>query len=160
MIETKRLTLREFTLDDREEVFRLSQEEGIKRWLNNQTYANEEKAATVLSNLIEQYRLRDSEVFVLAIDLKHPKKLIGHIGYSTYDDEYEIGFAIADEHKRKGYAKEAIKAFTEFSFMEHGVSLIAVVEKDNKASIHTVKSCGYKKVKEFQNKIIFESELK
>ena len=52
MIETKKLLLRPFTLNDTGKVFQMSLEDGMKKWIPDQVYDDENEAHEVLEFLI------------------------------------------------------------------------------------------------------------
>ncbi|RCW54616.1 MULTISPECIES: GNAT family N-acetyltransferase [Halanaerobium] len=144
--ETKRLKLRLFKKSDLKKVFQMSQEEGIRRWLSDQYYKNQEKAAEVINFLIESYSEVDplKKPFVLGIELKKNKELIGHIGLSPVDDLVEVGYAVEEKYQGAGYATEAVKVFSAWAQKELNLEVIwGIVEKDNSASAKVLAKAGY-----------------
>ncbi|MGD9707796.1 MAG: GNAT family N-acetyltransferase [Candidatus Delongbacteria bacterium] len=152
MIETKYLILRPFILDDTEKVYQMSLEDGLKKWIPDQVYADENETSEVLEFLITCYNEPDPKFkpFVLGIELKETRELIGHAGLSPLDNGgVEIGYAIEEKHQGKGYATEAVKAISEYAISHFGLkNITAVVDSMNTASVKALEKSGYKFVKE------------
>jgi RimJ/RimL family protein N-acetyltransferase len=113
MIETTSLLLRHFVLEDAAAALFLSNEETSRTWLPSQVYRDHAHARSALSFLISQYSTPGNPEYgpyVLAIEHRVDAELIGHVGFSPFDDEVEIGFAIAQNYQRRGLATEAILA--------------------------------------------------
>lgn len=144
--ETRRLELRHLTPDDTAVIYRLSQEEGMRRFLPDQVYADEAEAAGVLSFLIAQYALpvARSKAFVHAVVLKDSGELIGHVGLSPVGDDMEIGYAIAAAHQGEGYATEAVRATVRWALEEQGLPrVLGIVSRENLGSIRVLENAGF-----------------
>ena len=46
--------------------------------------------------------------YVLAVEHKDEAKLLGHVGFSPFDDEVEVSYAIAESSRGRGYGTEAL----------------------------------------------------
>ncbi len=143
VIQTKRLLLRPLTLADAEAFFRYRSLPEICRFQSFQPKTRAE---------IEAF-LRASENTPqdapgtwrqLAVCL-HSGTLIGDIGVHTLDDcQLELGYTLAPEHQRKGYATEAVLAILRQAFSvwnKHRV--IASVDPENRASIRLLERLGF-----------------
>jgi len=152
MIATNRLILRTFTLKDTEKVFIMSIEDGMKKWIPDQVYADENEAREVLGFLISCCNEPDPEKkpFVLGIELKSTGELIGHAGLSPLNNgEVEIGYAVGEKHQGKGYATDAVEALSEYGLKHFGLkSVTGVVDSMNTASVRVLEKAGYMFVKE------------
>jgi ribosomal-protein-alanine N-acetyltransferase len=74
---------------------------------------------SVLESLIGQYSSPANPrqgAYVLAIEHKADRTVIGHVGLSPIDDDVEIGFAIAQRYQGRGFAAEAIVAASWWAF--------------------------------------------
>lgn len=155
MIETRNLILRPFTPSDSNKVYEMSLEDGMKKWIPDQVYADENETRGVLEFLISCYEKPDPKVkpFVLGIELKGTGELIGHAGLSPIGDGVEIGYAIEDKNQGKGYATEALKAISEYAISHFCLqNIIGVVDSMNTGSLRVLEKAGYKFVKEeFRN---------
>ena len=150
VIETKRLILREYTLDDFDELYSLLSdpitmshypkpydENGTKRWIDW---------------CINSYKNNGFGLWVLV--LKETNTFIGDCGLSmqNIDGESlpEIGYHIKKEYWRNGYAKEAASAVKEWAFANTDFeTLYSYMTKDNIGSYKTAESIGMKKIKEY-----------
>lgn len=151
MIETRRLRLRHFTLDDVEKVFFMSIEESMKKGIPNQVYESMEESREVVEFLMSQYDTLPSEkeaLYVLGIEVKETEELIGHVGLSTYPDGIEIGYAIEEKEQGKGYGTEAVAGISEWATKDLKIQKIygSVIE-ENFVSCKLVEKVGYEYLK-------------
>jgi len=150
-INTERLILRPFTFSDTEKVYQMSLEEGMKKWIPDQVYKDENEAHEVLEFLISCYEDPDPKTkpFVLGIELKDSKELIGHVGLSPFENSVEIGYAVENKHQGKGYATEAIKAMCQYALDKFNLhKILGIVASENKGSIKALEKAGFKFVEE------------
>ena len=120
-IETRSLLIRKFVLQDAPAVFVLSNEETSRSGLPSQVCRDHAHAVSVLEFLISQCSTPGDPrhgPYVLAIEHRVDRLLIGHVGFSPLDDEVEIGFAIAQDYQRQGLATEAIVAASRWALRE------------------------------------------
>lgn len=145
-IETERLVIRPFSLDDVKTIFILSQEEGMRTWIPDQVYKDEMQTTDVLNFLMTQYEKENPKEapVVFAIALKDSKEVIGHVGLSAFEENVEIGYAIGEKHGGKGYATEAVKAYTEWALKTLPVKKIyGIVANENHGSGRVLEKAGY-----------------
>jgi len=145
-IDSKRLLLRHFTIADSPKVYQMSLEEGMKNWIPDQVYINEDETREVLEFLISCYVNPDPKTkpFVLGVELKATNELIGHVGLSPLNGEVEIGYAIEDNYQRKGYATEAIKAICEYAIAKFKLEkILGIVAGENTGSIKALEKAGF-----------------
>ncbi len=144
---TERLRIRNFTLSDTKQIYQMSREEGIKKWLPDQVYKDKEEAKEVLKFLISRYQYipkTDKCPYVFGVELKDNKKLIGHVGLSQIDLGIEVGYGVADQYKNKGYATEVLKVFSKWALDNLSLDkLWGIVDENNLASIKVLKKSGY-----------------
>ena len=160
IVETHSIYLRAFTLDDSEKVFKMSIENGMKEWIPDQVYSDQNHAKEVLDFLIQQYNicLGPSEIpIVFGVCLKSSNELIGHVGLSPYNGDAEIGYAIENKQQKKGYATEAILAMTTWAFKKFNLPFIlGIVEAENIGSCRTLEKATFalenEEYKMFHNK--------
>ena len=146
ILTSKRLNFRFFEKSDLEKIYQMSQEEGIRKWLPDQYYENRKEAAEVINFLINSYKAINpkEKPFVLGIELKENKELIGHIGLSPVAGLIEIGYAVEEKHQGAGYATEAIKEFSAWTQKKLNLEAIwGIVEKENLASARVLEKSGY-----------------
>lgn len=152
MIATNRLILRPFTLKDTGKVFEMSIEDGMKHWIPDQVYADENEAREILGFLINCYTEADptNKPFVLGTELISTGELIGHAGLSPLNHgEVEIGYAVEEKYQGKGYATEAVRALSEYGLKHFGLkSVTGVVDSANSGSVRVLEKAGYRFVRE------------
>jgi RimJ/RimL family protein N-acetyltransferase len=141
------LSIRPFVPSDAADIYRLSTEKGYQTWLSNQVYEDESRARSALEFLIAKYfdpgdpRLGP---YVLAIEHRVSRTLIGHVGFSPFEKDVEIGFAIAEAYQRRGLATEAVLAGTRWALETFGLRrILGVASVANKASIRTLENAGF-----------------
>jgi RimJ/RimL family protein N-acetyltransferase/predicted enzyme related to lactoylglutathione lyase len=137
-IRTPSLVLRHFVLQDAGAVFALSNEATSRTWLPSQVYKDDAEAVSALKSLIRHYSTPANPrkgPYVLAIENRATGTLIGHVGFSPFGDDVEIGFAIAQNHQRRGCATEAIVAASCWIFQSFDLErIIAITSSENIAS--------------------------
>ncbi len=146
-LETDRLVLRPFTLDDLGPVFAMSREAGMRRWLPDQVYADLFAARAVLDRLIAGYGDRYAPVsgpLVLGVEARGSGVLVGHVGLGPYRDLVEIGYAIGEAHQGQGLATEAVAALTAWGHRVRGLPEISgITDRENRASRRVLEKAGY-----------------
>lgn len=83
------------------------------------------------------------------ITLKEENIVVGSIGCSYYEDLQETGitYFIGAKYRNKGYAAEAVKAYTEFFLQNYDIpKMIATVRAENIFSWKVVEKAGFKLV--------------
>ncbi|MBN2858465.1 MAG: GNAT family N-acetyltransferase, partial [Candidatus Delongbacteria bacterium] len=126
-------------------------ENGMKQWIPDQVYSDENEAREVLEFLISCYEKPDPKrrPFVTGIALRDTGELIGHAGLSPLNGEVEIGYAVEEKHQGKGYATEAVRALSKYGITHFGLkSITGVVDKNNTGSKRVLEKAGYGFIKE------------
>jgi len=158
-LKTERLNIREFSLEDSKKVLSMSQEKGIKKWMPDQVYSDIEQTKNILNFLIAQYDVEPdprNNPYVLGIELKANKELIGHIGLSAIEKGVEIGYAITDQYQKKGLASEAVSKFSGWVINNFALkSIWGVVNKNNEGSIKVLEKSNYQYVEEKGNQLLY-----
>ena len=152
IIETKRLILREYTIDDFEDLFEiLSDAETMQHY--PKPY-DEKMTHRWIEWSIGNYKEHGFGLW--AIILKETGKFIGDCGLTiqNIDGELlpEIGYHINKKYWRKGFGKEAAKAVRDWAFENTEYNcLYSYMKGTNVASYSTAASVGMKKIKEFSD---------
>lgn len=143
ILESNRIFIREFTLADTKQIYLLSREKSLQKWLPDQVYACEEEAKDVLNFLISNYKSH-SLPFVMAVAEKVSNKVIGHVGLSSITQGLEIGYAIGEKYQGLGYGTEAVKLWSHFVKEKFNIDkLYGVVNYRNTASCRVLEKVGY-----------------
>lgn len=152
LLTTNRLIIREFKSDDLQTLYSLSQEQSMRDFLPDQVYETIDKAEETLDFLMSKYSNDLSKIgypYVLALALKDTDELIGHVGLSKIQEGVEIGYAIAESYQRKGFATEAVTAFTDWAKTILSLDAIyAVVKSKNIGSCRILEKTGFEFIKE------------
>ncbi len=141
------LRLRGFVPGDAAKMVRMSREQGIRRWIPDQVYADETHARQVLVALIEAARDPGTPTrgpYVLGVCLAATQELIGHVGLSPFRGEVEIGFAIEDAQQRRGHAMAAVGALARWALPAFGLArIVGHVADENLASCRVLEGAGF-----------------
>ncbi len=144
-IETERLILREFTLDDVGAMFRnWTQDPDVTRFLRWAPHSDEQVTTDLVKKWMAQYG--DSDYYHWVIALKESNMPIGSIGIlnvSVLDESGEIGYAVGKPWWGQGYTAEATKTVIAFAFEQVGFHrLEAYHSVNNPASGRVMQKCG------------------
>jgi RimJ/RimL family protein N-acetyltransferase len=146
-LATPSLLIRRFAVADADNVLALSHEETWRTWLPSQAYRDRAHALSVLEFLIAQCSAPGNPrhgPYVLAIESRADRRLIGHVGFSPLDGEVEIGFSIAQSHQRQGLATEAIVAASRWVLRTFGLDrIVAVTSVANIGAKRTLGRAGF-----------------
>lgn len=157
MIETERLLLRNYTLEDFDALYEImSDAETMQHY---PAPFDESKTRNWIAWNIDNYEKYGFGLW--AVVLKETKEFIGDCGITMQNiDEKilpEIGYHIHKKYWRNGFAKEAARAVRDWVFRNTQYDTIySYMKYTNVASYSTAIATGMKKVKEYpdQNNIL------
>ena len=147
-LETERLILRQFTINDAEFMFKnWANDDNVTKYLTWPTHKDINVSKYVLENvLILNYKNNDS--YQWAIVLKEINEPIGTISVVDKNDEIqmvEIGYCIGKQWWNKGITTEALNAIIKYFFEEIEVNRIeAWHDIKNPNSGKVMAKCGMK----------------
>ena len=125
-LETERLILRPFTLEDAPAMYRnWASEPEVTKYLTWPTHASEEVSHAVLTDWVA--RQSDPEWYNWAIELKALGEPIGSISAVKVDDAVQlvhIGYCIGTKWWKQGIVSEALARVMRFFFEEVGVNRV------------------------------------
>lgn len=125
-LETDRLILRKFNLDDAEAMFKnWASDEEVTKYLMWPAHKNLEVSKGYITSLIETYQ--NLNKYDWAIELKEIGEVIGSIGIVRCNEEIacvEIGYCIARQWWNKGITSEAFLLIVKFLMEELEVNRI------------------------------------
>lgn len=157
------ITLRPLSPRDTDKIFQMSQEASLARFLPDQVYSDREEAAQVLETLIAFYDDQDhpgSKPYVLGVVLNSTGELVGHVGLSPIERGIEIGYAVAEKHQGRGFARQAV---AEMLRVVQGAASVpeiyGIVDPDNLPSRKVLERCGFSRVGREAGKIVYKIEL-
>lgn len=157
-IITPSLRLRHIVVDEAVRMMELNGEPSTRRWLPSHVYANETEATERMQYLISCYASPGDPrrgPYVLAVDHLATGALLGHVGFSPFDSDVEVSYAIAERYRRQGYGAEALYHACQWAANRFGLaSLLAITEADNEPSRRTLERArfvhGHDSVMRFQ----------
>jgi len=152
-IETERLLLRPFALDDLSDLHAITGHEEVVRYLPEGVWTLEE-TREALRKVTDRYKRGQSvtEVkYTLAVVEKNTKKVVGWCGLGPMDfdqAEVEIYYGLSRDLWGRGIATEAAKALLHYGFQSIGLEkIVAIVKPENRTSQRVIEKLGmsYKK---------------
>lgn len=133
---TKRLVLRQISVDDITEVFTLRSDTKIMQFINRPLAETTADALQLIQKIIDSAAANDGITW--AISLQNNITLIGTIGFWKIDTENhraEIGYLLNPAYQQKGIMREAIEAVLAYGFTTMQLhSVEANVNPANEAS--------------------------
>jgi RimJ/RimL family protein N-acetyltransferase len=167
VIETERLTLRKFTLEDASFVMDLMNSPGWLEFIGDRNVRSEEAAKFYLeTGPLKSYRERGYGLWI--VETKGPVIAIGMCGILKRDSLSwpDIGFAFLPEYIGKGYAFEAAHATLDYAVHTLKLEkLAAITTPTNQASIRLLTRLGliqsgtYSKGDDSPPLLLFETTL-
>lgn len=146
-LETERLILRRFTLEDAECAFKnWMSNDNVTRFLRWQTHKDVSVTLEYLQFLLDNYSKND--FYDWAIELKSIGEPVGSISAVALDEwssSAEIGYCIGEHWWRQGITSEALAAVMRFFFEEIGANRVySEHDVNNPNSGKVMRKCGLK----------------
>ena len=147
MLETDRLILRRFTIEDASDMFQnWASDPEVTKYLTWPTHTDLDQTEDVITRWEDE--TIDNDVYRWAIELKEIGQVIGSIsavGMNEKVQSVEIGYCIGKEFWRKGYTSEALAEVMRFFFDEVGANRVeARCDVHNTNSAKVMEKCGMK----------------
>jgi len=144
ILETERLILREFDLDDAAFIVELLNTPGWIKFIGNKNVNSPEEAKAYLQNgQMKSYELNGFGLSM--VELKYVGVPIGMCGLIKRDrlDDIDIGFAMLPEFAGTGYGHEIASATLDYAKSELGLKrVIGITDRENKISIRLLEKIG------------------
>ncbi len=145
VLETERLILRRFTIDDAMDMYRnWASDPDVTKFLTWKTYASPKDADAILKIWDENYAQPD--FYQWAIELKQIGQPIGSISVVHLNDQVasaEIGYCIGKTWWHQGFTSEALERVMGFLFDEVGMNRIeSRHDVNNPYSGKVMEKCG------------------
>lgn len=144
ILETDRLLLREFVMDDAEAFFRMISDPDVTRYTGDGGKTLEEAKKGLEERLFRDYRKYGYGRW--AAVYKATGNVIGFAGLKYLDDvnEVDLGYRFFKEHWGKGLATEAAKAVLGYGVVVLRLQrIIGIADIENKASIRVLEKVGF-----------------
>lgn len=144
VLETERLRLRYFNLDDAEFIVRLLNEPSFIEHIGDKGVTTVEDARQYLQNApIDSYERFGYGLNM--VELKESGEAIGMCGLVRRDflDDADIGYAFLEQYWSRGYARESAKAVLKHARERLGLDrIVALVTPKNHSSIKLLERIG------------------
>jgi [ribosomal protein S5]-alanine N-acetyltransferase len=166
IIETERLFLRRFTMDDLDDLHQILGNEKVMEF--SLTGAKSlEQTKNFLNKVLENQQVKNYDLGFFPIISKNHKKLIGYLGLISQNvddlDRIELTHRLNPQYWGQGFVPETTKAVTKYAKSLGIPEIISIIEAENKNSIRVAEKLGMTIEKEtvFQNipVIIYKLEL-
>lgn len=146
-INTPSLRLRHFVVEEAARMMELNGEPSTRRWLPSHVYADMAEATSRMQYLISCYSSPGDPrlgPYVLAVEHLAGGALLGHVGFSPFDSEVEISYAIAERSRRSGYGSEALLYSCQWAAENFDLpSILAITETGNEPSRRTLERAAF-----------------
>jgi len=146
-LETERLILRKFDIEDAEDMFNnWASDNDVTKHLTWSTHKDIETSKKVISMWESDYG--NPEYYQWAIEIKETSQVVGDISFLHINNNLEmceIGYCIGKKYWNKGIVTEAFKELIRFSFHEIKFNRITGRHHtDNPASGKVMEKCALK----------------
>ncbi len=147
IFETERCIIKTITLDDKQDLFSLSNDINVWKYLGGEATAQWHR------NNIENLENLPQEFFTTRwiIRNKINNNFLGYTSMDTHHDgEYmELSYILLSDYWGYGYATEVANKIIRYAFNEKGFDkLLAEAQSANLASRHVLEKLGFYKIKE------------
>jgi ribosomal-protein-alanine N-acetyltransferase len=145
ILTTERLTLRQLTTNDGQDIFALRSDTEINKYLGRQPSKTVEDALHFITSVNENIQKNNSMYWV--ITLTSSKTVVGTIclyDFSTQKDSCEIGYELMTKFQGQGIMKEAVTAVIDFAF--HTLQfqkIVAFTHNDNTNSTKLLEKLNF-----------------
>lgn len=144
MLTTERLTLRQLSESDVQEIYLLRSDKTINKFLNRKPSETLDDALSFIKNI------RSNELLYWAITQTKSEKLVGTICLFDLSDELskcEIGYELLADHQGKGIMSEALQKVVGFAVDTVGVKTIeAFTHKENHSSTKLLEKLNFQRI--------------
>ena len=145
IIETKRLLIRPFKMEDIEPSYTMNLDAEVSKYtVDGGVVSKKEIERRIIENVFGDYAKYGFGR--LAVELKEENKFIGFTGLKYLEDmdEVDLGYRFMKEYWGKGIATESGKACVNLGFNKLGLKkIIAMVLPENTGSIHVLEKLNF-----------------
>jgi RimJ/RimL family protein N-acetyltransferase len=144
ILETERLVLQEFSIDDAEFILTLLNTHGWLEYIGDKNVRTIEDAENYLENVpIKSYKENGFGLWLIL--LKNNSTPIGMCGLIKREslDDIDIGFALLPEYSKLGYGYEIAQATINYAKHDLGIDkVVAITNSNNVPSIKLLNKLG------------------
>jgi ribosomal-protein-alanine N-acetyltransferase len=150
VLTTERLTLRQLSIDDQQNIFALRSDKEINKYLDRQVSRTIEDAINFINKVNDNIKKNNSIYW--AITLTETKKFVGTIclfDFSKENNSCEIGYELLTKFQGQGIMKEAVEKIIAYAFKTlQFQKIIAVTHPGNQNSTKLLTKINFIKSKE------------
>lgn len=140
-IETSRLQLRHFTLDDLDELAAIFSDSLVLKYLANGQAVTREETESALLSMIRHWQRHGYGRW--AVVQRETQKLIGYGGLRNFEGTPELVYLLARPYWNCGLATEIARGCLEFGFMRKNFErIVALTRPNNVASRRVMEKAG------------------
>ena len=142
VLETERLILRELREDDFPTYERIAADINVMKYMGGKTMDRVE-AWRHMAFMVGHWKLRGYGYF--ALEEKTSGEFVGRAGFTNPAGwpGFELGWTVAPEHQRKGFASEAARRLLRFAYEDlDRKHVISLIHKDNIPSRRVAEKLG------------------
>lgn len=144
---TERLTLRQLSIDDQQDIFALRSDPKINKFLDRPLCRTNEEAINFINKVNDNIEKNNS--YYWAITLTDTKTLVGTIclfNFSGENNSCEIGYELMTEFQGQGIMKEAAQAVIDYVFQTLKFKkILAFTHYDNQNSTNLLLKLNFVK---------------
>lgn len=152
VLETERLLLRAFALDDTDDFYTLRNHPDVLQAMDRPADPDKEAVRTMIASIQQSFEEQNGISWVL--ELKENNAFIGTFGFWRMWPEHaraEVGYSLLPEFWRKGYMLEAMEACMQFAFQKMNIhSVMANINPDNAGSWKLLERLGFRQEAHFR----------
>ena len=147
-LETDRLILRDYVIEDLNDYYRLKTDDQTMYYMTGMRLDSIEAAKEDLANVLEDMASKDRKFYFLHMELKESHEQVGSIGYTVVDDTLagkivHMGYFTYPKFWGNGYTTEALKKVIEYAFTVDNVyRIITGCLAENIGSERVMQKCG------------------
>jgi RimJ/RimL family protein N-acetyltransferase len=153
ILHSQRLLIRNFREADLESFLAYRNIPEVAQYQGWEVPYPREHAIKLIDQMKDMHAPKAGHWLQLAIELKETGGMIGDLGLRVNAEDARqavIGFTIAPEHWRKGYAVEAITTLLEFLFDDLGLHRVSAdCDVENTSSWRTLERAGFRREAHF-----------
>jgi RimJ/RimL family protein N-acetyltransferase len=157
-LETGRLLLRRLREPDLAAFLAYRNDPEVARYQDWEGYT-EAEARGIIQVMGRDEPFVPGEWSQVAVELRETGELVGDLGFRITEDgkQGEVGYTLAREHWRKGYATEAVSRLLDHAFGVLGLHRVyAIVDQENAASAAVLERIGLRREGAFVENVWFK----
>jgi len=160
MLEASRCRLRAFQESDLPAFAQYRSHPDVARYQSWSVPYSHEQAKSLYRAIHSTDFGAEGSWYQIALAALPTDALLGDLAVHFIDSrQIEIGFTIAPEFQRKGYAKEAVSALLDRMFRKSGAHrAVATVDARNSSAAGLLTALGFRKEAHFRKNVFFKGE--